>query len=170
MGAFPIDVLCLFDITSTSMLGVPPIIQLPSVQCLRFLVEYSVTLDDDNPLTLTSIKVLGRLIFQNEESMSYSVDLTYLYISGSVVAGSEIKPFLGSLHFGLLGDNTTPVYGIVDPPGSVGTTMGAKVIGVYYFYIKLKKKLTFYSCSKIDFTLEFFVTNCRTYLLKISKI
>ena len=44
-------------------------------------------------------------------------------------AGLETEPFLGSLIINLVGDITTPVFDIIDPPLSDGTAMGAKVIG-----------------------------------------
>ena len=57
------------------------------------------------------------------------MDIIYLYISGVFEAGLETEPFLGSLIINLVGDITTPVFDIIDPPLSDGTAMGAKVIG-----------------------------------------
>ena len=86
-------------------------------------------LDQESLPRFEKIDVLGILEVDNDAEKSYTLDVTYLYISGQFIAGTERQEFAGSLTINLHGDVSTPEYVIIDPPNSDGINMGAKAIG-----------------------------------------
>ena len=84
---------------------------------------------DDTPIEVNMIEVRGILEFENVATRNYVMKLTYLYVSGALICGSNDNEFEGKLEIMLVGDIHDADYEITAPPASTGVEMGSKAIG-----------------------------------------
>jgi len=92
---------------------------------MLYVTDKWLIIDEDIP-PLDFLVIEGGLSAAPNSSLSFTLDVNYILISGRLAIGWENDPFNGTAKIILRGEHSTPAYS-----ASNGPELGAKFIGMY---------------------------------------